>query len=86
MNKELTRVSAVVLLMFLALFVSTSVIEVGAADTLRADGRNSRTLYASYSAERGPIWSTAFRSPTPSRWMTNSSSCAPTRNPSSTPR
>lgn len=55
MNKELTRVSAVVLLMFLALFVSTSVIQVGAADTLRADGRNSRTLYASYSAERGPI-------------------------------
>jgi peptidoglycan glycosyltransferase len=54
-NKELTRVSAVVLLMFLALFVSTSVIQVGAADTLRADGRNSRTLYASYSAERGPI-------------------------------
>lgn len=47
--------SAVVLLMFLALFVSTSVIQVGAADTLRADGRNSRTLYASYSAERGPI-------------------------------
>lgn len=55
MNKELTRVSAVVLLMFLALFVSTSVIQVGAVDTLRADGRNSRTLYASYSAERGPI-------------------------------
>jgi len=54
-NKELKRVSAVVLAMFLALFVSTSVIQVVSADQLRADGRNSRTLYASYSAERGPI-------------------------------
>ena len=55
MNKELKRVSIVVLLMFVALFTSTSVIQVFAADELRADGRNSRTLFASYSAERGPI-------------------------------
>lgn len=55
MNKELTRVSAVVLAMFLALFLSTSVIQVVTVDSLRADDRNSRTLYASYSAERGPI-------------------------------
>ena len=55
MNKELKRVSTVVLLMFVALFISTSVIQVVAADDLKADGRNSRTLYASYSAERGPI-------------------------------
>jgi peptidoglycan glycosyltransferase len=54
-NKELRRVSIVVLFMFLALFVSTSVIQVVAADDLKADGRNARTLYASYSAERGPI-------------------------------
>lgn len=55
MNKELKRVSIVVLLMFIALFTSTTVIQVVSADDLRADGRNSRTLYASYSAERGPI-------------------------------
>ncbi len=55
MNKELKRVSVVVLLMFVALFTSSTVIQVVAADDLRADNRNSRTLYASYSAERGPI-------------------------------
>lgn len=55
MNKELKRVSTVVLLMFVSLFISTTVIQVLASDTLKADGRNSRTLYASYSAERGPI-------------------------------
>lgn len=55
MNKELKRVSIVVLLMFLALFASTTVISVFSVDTLNADGRNSRTLSESYSAERGPI-------------------------------
>lgn len=55
MNKELRRVSTVVLAMFLTLFLSATLIQVIAADTLRADGRNVRTLYASYSAERGPI-------------------------------
>jgi len=55
MNKELRRVSIATLAMFLALFVSTSVIQVFAVDELRADGRNVRTLFASYSAERGPI-------------------------------
>lgn len=55
MNKELKRVSTVVLIMFLALFMSSTIIQVVAADTLKADGRNARTIYASYSAERGPI-------------------------------
>jgi peptidoglycan glycosyltransferase len=55
MNKELRRVSIATLAMFLALFVSTSVIQVFSVDDLRADDRNVRTLYASYSAERGPI-------------------------------
>lgn len=55
MNKELKRVSTIVLVMFLSLFLSSSIIQVVAADTLKADGRNARTLYASYSAERGPI-------------------------------
>jgi peptidoglycan glycosyltransferase len=55
MNKELKRVSIVVLLMFISLFASTTIIQAVAADDLKADGRNARTLYASYSAERGPI-------------------------------
>lgn len=55
MNKELRRVSIVVLLMFLALFSSTSVIQVIQADTITDDPRNVRALYASYSTERGPI-------------------------------
>tara|TARA_R110002124_G_scaffold99821_1_gene246047 strand:+ start:4434 stop:5888 length:1455 start_codon:yes stop_codon:yes gene_type:complete len=54
-NRELKRVSTVVLLMFVSLFISSSVIQVVTADQLQADGRNVRTLYASYSAERGPI-------------------------------
>lgn len=41
--------------MFLALFGSSTVIQVAAADSLRNDPRNARTLYESYSAERGPI-------------------------------
>lgn len=55
MNKELKRVSAVVLVMFLALFLSSTVIQVVSADSLRGDPRNARSIYASYSAERGAI-------------------------------
>lgn len=55
MNKELRRVSIVVLLMFIALFGSSTVIQVFQQDNLKADSRNVRTLYDSFSAERGPI-------------------------------
>jgi peptidoglycan glycosyltransferase len=41
--------------MFATLFASGTVIQVFQADALAADPRNSRTLYASFSAERGPI-------------------------------
>jgi peptidoglycan glycosyltransferase len=54
-NKELKRVSLAVLLMFVALFASGTVITVFQVDNLRADDRNVRTLYASFSAERGPL-------------------------------
>jgi peptidoglycan glycosyltransferase len=54
-NKELKRISLVVLLMFIALFMSSSVIQVVSADGLRTDPRNVRTLYDSFSAQRGPI-------------------------------
>ncbi len=55
MNKELKRVSIAVLVMFLALFGSTTIIGVFQADSLRNDSRNTRTIEDSYSAERGPI-------------------------------
>ncbi|MDI2099158.1 peptidoglycan D,D-transpeptidase FtsI family protein [Ruicaihuangia caeni] len=55
MTRELRRLSIAVLIMFLALFTSTTIIQVVQADELRNDPRNARTLYSSYSAERGPI-------------------------------
>ncbi|PFG29647.1 peptidoglycan D,D-transpeptidase FtsI family protein [Paramicrobacterium agarici] len=55
MNKEFKRVSVVVVAMFLALFVSTTVIQGIQADALAADPRNTRTLYDSYQTERGAI-------------------------------
>ena len=55
MTKELKRVSVAVLLMFVALLMSGTIITVFQADNLRADGRNVRTLYDSFSAERGPL-------------------------------
>jgi len=55
MSKELKRVSIVMLLMFFALFASTSIIQVFQADNLSANSTNSRTLYDSFSAQRGSI-------------------------------
>ncbi|MFL0388701.1 peptidoglycan D,D-transpeptidase FtsI family protein [Curtobacterium sp. 179-B 9B NHS] len=55
MNRQLRGVSTVIVLMFVALFVSTTSIQFFAADTLRADSRNSRTILDSYSTKRGAI-------------------------------
>jgi peptidoglycan glycosyltransferase len=55
MNRELKRVSIVAFLMFLTLLVSSTIIQYVQAEALAADPRNSRTLYESYSIERGPI-------------------------------
>lgn len=55
MNRELKRVTLVVLVMFLTLFVASSIIQYAQAEALAEDPRNSRTLYESYSVERGPI-------------------------------
>ena len=41
--------------MFVALLCSSTVIAVFQVDNLRVDSRNVRTMYDSYSAERGPI-------------------------------
>ncbi|QEO09066.1 peptidoglycan D,D-transpeptidase FtsI family protein [Protaetiibacter larvae] len=55
MNKELRRVGVLVLGMFLALFVSSTIIQVVEQENLQADPRNVRTLYASFATERGAI-------------------------------
>ena len=55
MNKQLRRVSTFVLLMFLALFASTTVIQYFQKDNLQSDARNARTIYASFQSQRGQI-------------------------------
>ncbi|HTN58379.1 MAG TPA: penicillin-binding protein 2, partial [Protaetiibacter sp.] len=55
MNKELRRVSVLILAMFLALCTSATIIQVVQQEQLQADSRNTRTLYASFSVERGQI-------------------------------
>ena len=55
MTKELRRLSILMLLMFLALFASTSVIQVVQAEALSENPRNTRALYDSYEVQRGSI-------------------------------
>lgn len=55
MTRELRRLSAIMLLMFLALFASTSWIQVLNSQALVQHPDNSRTLYDSYEIQRGPI-------------------------------
>ncbi len=55
MNRPLRRVTIFVVILFAALFTSTTVLQVFAAPSLNADSRNVRTLYASFSAQRGAI-------------------------------
>jgi penicillin-binding protein A len=55
MNKELRRVSIVIFMMFLALFVATTSIQVISAETLSQDQRNVRSVYDSYKKQRGSI-------------------------------
>jgi penicillin-binding protein A len=54
-TKELRRLSILMLLMFLALFASTSVIQVVQAESLSENPRNTRALYDSYQVQRGSI-------------------------------
>lgn len=55
MNRELKRVSIVILIMFLGLFAAGTMIQVVQSDALAADGRNTRTLYDSFRTQRGAI-------------------------------
>ena len=55
MTKELRRLSILMLVMFLALFASTSWIQVINAEALSDNPRNKRALYDSYEVQRGSI-------------------------------
>ena len=55
MNRELKRISALVVVMFAALFVASSVIQVFQTDALAADSRNVRVRDDSYQVQRGQI-------------------------------
>ncbi|MGW8565354.1 peptidoglycan D,D-transpeptidase FtsI family protein [Isoptericola sp. NPDC055881] len=55
MNTTLRRLAGVVMVMFLALMVSTTWIQFFHADELNNDTRNVRSIYAEYGRARGPI-------------------------------
>lgn len=55
MNRELRRVSLVVMAMFLALFLSATNLQVLSADSLSKDQRNVRSIYDGYQVQRGAI-------------------------------
>ncbi|MDR1187949.1 MAG: penicillin-binding protein 2, partial [Bifidobacteriaceae bacterium] len=55
MNREIRRICLVVVAMFMALLVASSVIQFASAGELRADPRNARTFYDSFDRDRGPI-------------------------------
>ena len=55
MNRELKRISALVIAMFAALFVASSIIQVFQSDALAADARNQRARADQYAIQRGQI-------------------------------
>lgn len=55
MNKPLRRLSVIVLLMFVALFASSTWISFVKAPELNADSRNTRTLYREFGTNRGAL-------------------------------
>ena len=55
MTPEIKRVANVILLMFLALFVAASAMQVVNADSLNNDSRNQRAVYDGYKTQRGSI-------------------------------
>jgi peptidoglycan glycosyltransferase len=55
MMRSLRLTGIAVVLLFISLFASASVIQVVAAESLGSDNRNVRNLYQSFSAERGQI-------------------------------
>jgi peptidoglycan glycosyltransferase len=54
-NNPLRRLSSLVVLLFAALFASTTYIQFASADSLNNRPGNARTLYKEYGRQRGPI-------------------------------
>lgn len=55
MRRPIRRVSTLLLIMFVGLFGSSTMIQAVQADSLHADDRNTRALYDSFAVERGSI-------------------------------
>ncbi|NBU23469.1 MAG: penicillin-binding protein 2 [Actinobacteria bacterium] len=55
MNRQVRRVGLALVVMFLALFLMASSIQVLRADSLYSDSRNVRASYETYKTQRGPI-------------------------------
>lgn len=55
MNTPLRRLATMVLVMFVALMVAATWVQVGQASALNDDPRNVRTLYRAFGSARGPI-------------------------------
>lgn len=55
MNRELKRISGLVVVMFAALFIASSVIQVFQSDPLSVDARNTRARDDGYEVQRGQI-------------------------------
>src|SRR6187399_495730 len=55
MNEPVRKLSVVVLVMFLALMIAASWIQVVTAGSLNSDSRNVRTLYREFGNFRGPF-------------------------------
>jgi peptidoglycan glycosyltransferase len=55
MNRELKRVSLIVTAMFLALFISSTNLQVLSANSLADDPRNVRAIYDGYQTKRGAL-------------------------------
>jgi len=55
MNRELKRVTVVVIAMFATLFISSSAIQAIYADSLTQDQRNVRSAYDNYKTQRGAL-------------------------------
>jgi peptidoglycan glycosyltransferase len=54
-NRPLRLIAVAALIMFVALLINSTVVQVGEASSLRANPHNVRVLYSEYSDQRGPI-------------------------------
>lgn len=55
MNQPLRRLGTFIVLMLVAVMISTTAVQFFQAPSLNADGRNVRTIYREYGRHRGPI-------------------------------